>query len=198
MATRRQELAARAEVLVVGTCRCLRCDGAFRPLRRSTPAAVIRCVECGALAQVRARRGSALDGLPRTIMGGEWGPQARLLLEDRLHDLFVVLVGDRDRDVAVHALPGSAQTSRLFRTRMVPASPGRGAGGLCFTYDLEAFWPLFTKAPPRTTGWPGEAGQVVRAFPSAPRGARAAATRPSPAIMRASVGPATNVVHFAR
>lgn len=163
MATRRQELDIQGELLVIEACRCLRCGGAFRPLRKSTPCAVVRCIECGAPAQVRTRRSATTDRLPRKIMGGAWAPQAGLLLGDALHDLFVVLVDGRGRR-AVHALPGSSQDARLFRRRDALAPELRAGGRQAFTYELQPFWPLFQTIEP--DGHARHHDPVICPFPS--------------------------------
>lgn len=165
MATRRQELAIQGELLVVEACRCMRCGGAFRPLRRSTPCAAVRCIECAAPAQVRTRRWAVGAALPRKLMGGAWAPQASLLLGDALHDLFIVFVGDRASERAVYALPGAVQDARLFRRRDLLAPEHRAAGHQAFSYELEPFWPLFRKIETSRAG--SRRDKVVHAFPSA-------------------------------
>ena len=122
MPTRRQELAIEGELLVVDACRCLVCGGALRPLRKSSPCADVRCIECRRPAQVRTRRWTATNGLPKKLAGGAWAPQAGLLLGDALHDLFIVLVGDRARDRAVYALPDPLERRRSMAMLMRPAN----------------------------------------------------------------------------
>ena len=200
MATRRQELAIEGELLVVDSCRCLVCGGALRPLRRSLPCADVRCIECRRPAQVRTRRWAASDGLPKKLAGAAWAPQAGLLLGDALHDLLIVLVGDRARDGAIYALPASSQDARLFRPRNVLGAAARQKGLQAFTYELEPFWPLLSRIEP---GHAGARRQVVRALPDPSERRRSMAKLMRPASVehwRQSWPPlaASNVVQFAR
>jgi type II restriction enzyme len=76
MATTRQDLGARAEVLIAKTAACPRCkrNRTLKRLPNNFKCADLICDFCGYLAQVKAATVRDLDALPDSVLGAAWGP----------------------------------------------------------------------------------------------------------------------------
>ena len=148
MATAKQLLGARGEIMVTKKCGCPRCKRK-RTLRRlpvNFKCADVICDFCGFLAQVKTMNVVRVDKIPRTCLGAAWRVQRERMKAGIYFPLFLVQVAGRR--VSIFYLSADLQRSELFVKRKPLSENARRAGWQGFIYDfgklpLQAFVRIF-------------------------------------------------------
>lgn len=137
MTTNKQKLGDFGEQTVVETCTCPACNqqGTYGLLPKNQKLVDVVCSNCGAVAQVKAKRVKNLTRCPKTVLGAAWGPQRKQLEEGIFNTLFVVLVNEV-QEFAVYCLPAEDQTAEMYRPRKPLSQNARRAGWQGFVYDM--------------------------------------------------------------
>jgi hypothetical protein len=136
MATQKQLLGQRGEVIVTKKCICPRCKRK-RTLRRlpvNFKCADIICDFCGYLAQVKASTVVDVSKLPRTCLGAAWSVQKERMRSGIYFPLFLVQVSGRK--VAIYYLSADMQRPELFVKRAPLSNTAKRAGWQGFYYDF--------------------------------------------------------------
>src|SRR5262245_59397054 len=99
MATSRQELGNRGELLVTRECSCPKCkrDGTLRRLRTNFKCADVICDFCGFLAQVKTASSADPSYLPSMLLGAGWRVQKERMDAGIYFPLFLVLYASSRR-----------------------------------------------------------------------------------------------------
>ena len=97
MATKKQKLGEKGEVLVTKNCSCPKCKSSktLRRLPVNFKCADIICDFCGYLTQVKTVSRKDIEELPNTILGGAWGVQEERMNAGIYFPLFIVLVAEK-------------------------------------------------------------------------------------------------------
>lgn len=136
MATKKQQLGEKGEILVTKIARCPRCkrEKTLRRLPTNFKCADIICDFCGYLAQVKAVNSKDINRLPSKILGGAWGVQKDRMAAGIYFPLFIVLI--KDKKSAIYYLPADLQQPELFVARKPLSATAKRAGWQGFYYDL--------------------------------------------------------------
>ena len=137
MTTLKQKLGDFGEQAVVDNCDCPIC-GAVKPfnlLTKNHKLVDVVCTQCGAMAQVKAKRAKRIDRCPNTVLGAAWGPQREQLEQGVFNTLFVVVVNAAE-EFTIFCLPPIAQTVEVYKPRKPLSQNARRAGWQGFVYDL--------------------------------------------------------------
>jgi len=139
MATEKQKLGKRGELLVKKTANCPKCKKAktFRLLPINFKCADIICDFCGYLAQVKTKTVSNIEQLPKNILGGAWGVQKSRMDSGIYFPLYLVLE-DTKKNHAVYYLPADFQDEGLFIARKPLSEKAKRAGWQGFYYDFSS------------------------------------------------------------
>ncbi len=138
MATKKQELGAWGEKLIVKTFACPRCK-TFYSLRRlptNFKCADIICDFCGYLAQVKTVSVEDITKVPDTILGAAWEPQKKRMKAGIYFPLYIVLRNKNKK--AVYYLCTEFQKPSIFRKRKPLSKNARKAGWQGFMYNLSS------------------------------------------------------------
>src|SRR5215469_6174764 len=114
--TTRQVLGDFGEERVTRDCSCPKCKRrkTFRKLPTNFKCADVICDFCGYLAQVKSSTTTAIDVIPKKVMGAAWGPQKERMEAAIYFPLFLVLVEERTRAYAIYFLSADLQTPDMF------------------------------------------------------------------------------------
>jgi len=137
MATQKQQLGERGEVLVTKKCACPKCKraGTLKRLRTNFKCADLICDFCGYLAQVKTKTSADISRLPKTIPGAAWGVQKDRMDSAIYFPLFIVLVKE-PRKFAIYYLPADIQFPEMFIPRKPLSTTAKRPGWQGFNYDL--------------------------------------------------------------
>jgi type II restriction enzyme len=138
VATKKQELGAWGEDLIVKKCACPKCKRSktLKRLPANFKCADLVCDFCGYLAQVKSMNVKSLTPLPKQVLGAAWGPQKARMDAAIYFPLFLVLKSPSDH--AVYYLPTDFQSEALFTPRSPLSETAKRAGWQGFMYNLEA------------------------------------------------------------
>lgn len=138
MSTAKQQLGVWGELIVGKTCDCPRCKkpGTLKRLPPNFKCADLICDFCGFLAQVKTMTVSAVEPLPKRVLGAAWGPQKDRMNAAIYFPLFLVLKAPNSK--AIYYLPTDFQSPALFAARAPLSVNARRAGWQGFMYVLSA------------------------------------------------------------
>jgi hypothetical protein len=137
MATDKQILGNKGELLVTKTCVCPKCKRTktLKLLRQNFKCADIICDFCGYLSQVKSITVKNVDILPKTILGAAWGVQKERLESGVYMPLFIVLYIS-DKEYGIYYLPSDLQIPEMFIPRKPLSEKAKRSGWQGFYYDL--------------------------------------------------------------
>lgn len=138
MATKKQELGAWGEDLIVKKCVCPKCKRSktLKRLPINFKCADLVCDFCGYLAQVKSMNVKSLTPLPKQVIGAAWGPQKARMDAAIYFPLFLVLKSPNGH--SVYYLPTDFQSEALFTPRCPLSETAKRAGWQGFMYNLDA------------------------------------------------------------
>lgn len=99
MATKRQKLGEKGEILVTKNCLCPKCkrESTLRRLPPNFKCADLICDFCGYLAQVKTARTKDIERIPRQILGAAWSVQKERMDAGIYFPLFLVLINYKSK-----------------------------------------------------------------------------------------------------
>lgn len=136
MGTSKQKLGDFGESAVSKLCVCPRCKkGAFlKCLPKNFKCADVVCDFCGYLGQVKTKTVKDINLVPKTILGGAWGPQRERMEAGIYFPLFIVL--KLDNQFSIFYLSADLQAPEMFVARKPLSPSARRAGWQGFYYDI--------------------------------------------------------------
>lgn len=137
MATPKQLLGQRGELLTITHCGCPRCKRkrSLRRLPSNFKCADIICDFCGYLAQVKTATVRDASKLPALVPGAAWNVQKERMEAGVYFPLFLVLF-ESPRRYSIHYLSADLQSAALFIPRRALSDRAKRAGWTGFIYDL--------------------------------------------------------------
>jgi Dam-replacing family len=133
--TRRQRLGDLGENLVVSNLDCQQClVGKYSLAEKNTPSIDLVCGSCQSQAQVKTAQRKSAE-LPKSLLGGAWGPMQLRIDKKLVPDLFVVVIAE-DEECRIYFLPQALQGPEMFRKREPLSSKAKSPGWTGFTIDV--------------------------------------------------------------
>lgn len=138
MATDKQQLGEKGEILVTRRCACPKCkrDRTLKRLPNNFRCADLICDFCGYLAQVKTTRVADPTSPPDNVLGAAWGPQKDRMDAGIYFPLFIVTVAKTGKGEAIFYLPADLQDPDIFEPRKPLGPDARRAGWQGFYYRL--------------------------------------------------------------
>lgn len=146
MATERQQLGVRGELLVISHCGCPKCKR-VRTLKRlptNFRCADVICDFCGYLAQVKASTAKDPSRIPDSLLSAAWVPQNERMKSGIFFPLFLVLYAS-PKNFRILYLPADLQDSSMFVQRAPLKVTARRAGWQGFNYCFRGKKTLFAE-----------------------------------------------------
>lgn len=147
MATDKQKLGDWGERVVSKSCDCPKCkrQRTTRLLPPNFKCADLVCDFCGYLSQVKTARVRDIDRLPKTLLGGAWGPQHERMLAGVFFPLYVVLVNAEAKKHSVFFLSADLQTTSMFQARKPLSDSAKRAGWQGFLINCDVVRDRFVR-----------------------------------------------------
>ena len=131
MATEKQKLGDRGEVLIRKNFACLKCKrhGTLKPLVKNFKCADIICDFCGYLSQVKTNQVKDINTFPKSILGAAWLPQKERMDAGIYFSIFFVLIDKQNhKKFSIFYLPAELQNEKMFVKRAPLKETAKRAG----------------------------------------------------------------------